>query len=46
VLISFIVLVLLQLAPPVLIVFGLIDAAGAVWTKVTLAQTMVGRGAA
>jgi hypothetical protein len=42
VLISFIVLVLLQLAPPVLIVFGLIDAAGAVWTKVTLAQTMVG----
>ena len=29
-------LVLLKLAPPVLIVFGLVDAAGAVWTRAAL----------
>ena len=46
VLISFIGLVLVQLAPPVLIVFGVIDAAGAVWTKLSLARSTVGPGAA
>jgi len=29
-------LVLLQIAPPVLIVFGLVDAAGALWTRAAL----------
>ena len=43
VLISFSGLVLLQLAPPVLIVFGVIDAAGAVWTKRSLARAIVGQ---
>ncbi|HEV8510180.1 MAG TPA: hypothetical protein VGQ48_06970 [Gemmatimonadales bacterium] len=38
VLIAFTGLILLRLAPPVLIVFGLIDAAGAVWTKLALKQ--------
>lgn len=29
-------LILLRLAPPVLILFGLVDAAGAMWTGATL----------
>src|SRR5688572_23390070 len=36
VLIGLTALILLQLAPPVLILFGLIDAAGAVWTRTAL----------
>ena len=46
VLISFTALVLLQLAPPVLILFGVIDAAGGVWTKLAMARSLVGPGAA
>ena len=38
VLIGFTALILLQLAPPVLILFGLIDAAGAVWTRTALRE--------
>ena len=37
-------LVLLKLAPPVLVIFGLIDAAGAVWTKVSLTRSVVETG--
>ncbi len=45
VLISFIALVLLKLAPPVLIAFGLIDAAGAVWTRLSLSRATIEAGA-
>ena len=47
VLVAFVVLVGLRLAPAILMLFGAIDAAGALWTKVTLAPsaqpTMTGR---
>jgi hypothetical protein len=44
VLISFVVLVLLKLAPAVLLVFGVIDAAGAVWTRLSLSRTSIETG--
>ena len=40
VLIAMVVLVVLRLAPPILIVFGLVDAAGAAWTLITLRKTL------
>jgi hypothetical protein len=39
VLASFVALVLMQLAPPALVIFGVIDGAGAVWTKLALAKS-------
>jgi hypothetical protein len=38
VLVAFISLVLLRLIPPVLILFGIVDAAGAAWTGAALRQ--------
>lgn len=38
VLLAMTALILLQLAPPVLILFGLMDAAGAVWTRAALRE--------
>jgi hypothetical protein len=46
VLISFVVLVLLKLAPAVLLVFGVIDAAGALWTRLSLSRTSIKTGVA
>lgn len=37
----FIVFVLVKIAPPVLVVFGLIDAAGALWTHLLLRKSSV-----
>ena len=39
VLLTFIALVVLGLAPPVVILFGLVDSAGAGWTKLSLARS-------
>ena len=40
VLLGFLILVVLRLAPPILIVFGLIDTAGALWTRAALRSRM------
>ena len=46
VLVALTLLVVLRLAPPILIAFGLIDAVGAIWTKLSLARGAVGASTA
>ena len=45
VLLAFVGLVVAEIAPAVLIGFGLVDAAGAIWTRLSLADATVGVGA-
>ena len=40
VLLAFVVLVVLRLAPPILLAFGVIDTAGALWTRAALRSQM------
>ena len=38
-LITFTLLVALRLAPPIVLLFGVVDAAGGIWTKIALARS-------